>query len=727
METANVVVLDLRDAPCDLPTCLAGGVVVLDSADSLVKHADTYMSLIGAEMVTSVVCVAIGESTADETMAGAVLAVPPALRYATVLWVGDEQGVDWAPRSGAPRPTAGPSNTLDNLVAALRVPAVFDTVIALADELPNAAVNPGIRLVSTAAQPDELAAARATVVQSLCATDHPPSHGLGAAVRQLDAAHDSGGAALAGPVAAVKLDAERRLNHVTGLAATLGTWRALVGRNRPTSQLGRQVVWAGQAAEKYRRYLAELLNRMDGQLQVGHPSTASVVELGVQNPREARGTEIAAGLRQIVDQRLDSDAPLPALIQELRYAAATSSPQGCAAALNEANGHGPLALPMPPFARWPIRLQALPLVLLTCAGVAYAQGPGWLGWLWGALLAAGWFGAGWLLLARRPGPQTEHGFRASMSDAGLYGLAAMLGAIVGAAVPDLWSIASLISQFAIVAGFLVAAGTIAASWLLAVRRWRSTLRVTQLLATVNELTRLAEDVIVHEWHPMRRRRTIALAAEEVASGLEEIARTLPDAGNRLFVSTDIEPPIDGLPPVQRPAPPELGRVLRTDLVDVCRGALTPVWPAVEVAGRTAAGTYARRLEGLLGEYGAHVRQHGLMKAPEFTRDLAPREALISRVWSEVPAALAVLRAGADDDMTQLCRSGQLGYLSTVAPPGLARFAPERLRRVLERDSAHQRLAADPGIAWTDGGELVGSLRLLPLRPESVRQMVGGAR
>src|SRR6185436_238887 len=130
METANVVVLDLRDAPCDLPTCLAGGVVVLDSADSLVKHADTYMSLIGAEMVTSVVCVAIGESTADETMAGAVLAVPPALRYATVLWVGDEQGVDWAPRSGAPRPTAGPSNTLDNLVAALRVPAVFDTVIA---------------------------------------------------------------------------------------------------------------------------------------------------------------------------------------------------------------------------------------------------------------------------------------------------------------------------------------------------------------------------------------------------------------------------------------------------------------------------------------------------------------------------------------------------------------------------------------------------------------------
>ena len=116
-----------------------------------------------------------------------------------------------------------------------------------------------------------------------------------------------------------------------------------------------------------------------------------------------------------------------------------------------------------------------------------------------------------------------------------------------------------------------------------------------------------------------------------------------------------------------------------------------------------------------------------MLAPRFSRDLAPRDALMARVWSESPAALTALRTGVGEDMTQLCRSGQLGYLSTVAEPGLVRFAPLQLRRVLDRDSAHHRLAGDPGIAWTDGGEFIGALRLLPLRPESVRQVLGGAR
>jgi hypothetical protein len=78
-------------------------------------------------------------------------------------------------------------------------------------------------------------------------------------------------------------------------------------------------------------------------------------------------------------------------------------------------------------------------------------------------------------------------------------------------------------------------------------------------------------------------------------------------------------------------------------------------------------------------------------------------------------------------MTQLCRSGQLRYLSTVAEPVLIRFAPQQLRRVFERNGAYPRLAADPEIMWSEGGEVVGALRLLPLRPESVRRVLGGAR
>jgi hypothetical protein len=733
VNTSNVVVLDLRESPEVLPAGLAGGVVVLDAADSLIEHADTYLALVGEGMVTSVICVAIGESIVDESGDGdgAVLAVPPALRYATVLWIGDQRGVDWAPRSSTPRPAEDRADALDLLVGALRVPDVFDRVVTVAEQLSVVAANPGIRAVSGAAQPEELATARAAAVRSLGSNDHPTSQKLTETVRGLDAAHDPAGAALTGPVAAAGADAVKRLHHVNDLARTLGTWRALIGSHRPTEQLGSQVAWAGQAAEKYRAYIAELLNRMDGQLQTGHPAVESVIQLGAQDPRAARGTEIAAGLRQVVDERMDTGAPLPVVVSELRFAAAATNPQGCAAALDDVRGRGKLSLAMPAFARWPVSSRTLPLIFFSCMSLVVLAGGGWYGRLWGGLLAAAWFGSGWLLLGRRPGPQTEHGMREALNQAvpgyGLVALGGVLaGVIVAKVAPELRSVPDLISQLAIVAAFLIAAATVVLSWSLAVRRWRDRLRAPELLGTVIELTRLTEEVIAREWHPMRRRRAIAVAAEEVAAGLEEIGEALRDAGNRLFIATPAEPG-NGEQPVPRPAPPELYHVVRADLVDVCRGALAPVWPAAEVASRTSPGVYARRLEGLLGEYGAHVRAHGLMTPPELVRDLAPRDALMARIWSETPSAFAALRTGADGDMTQLCRSGQLGYLSAGAPPGLIRFAPTRLRWVLERDSAHQRLAADPEIAWSEDGELVGALRLLPLRPESVRHVVRGVR
>lgn len=100
---------------------------------------------------------------------------------------------------------------------------------------------------------------------------------------------------------------------------------------------------------------------------------------------------------------------------------------------------------------------------------------------------------------------------------------------------------------------------------------------------------------------------------------------------------------------------------------------------------------------------------------------------MARLWSESPGALLALRTETSGDMTQLCRGGQLGYLSTSAGSGLVRFGPSRLRRVLEQDGVHKGLAADPGITWGEGGDFVGALRLLPLRPESVRQVMGGGR
>jgi hypothetical protein len=222
---------------------------------------------------------------------------------------------------------------------------------------------------------------------------------------------------------------------------------------------------------------------------------------------------------------------------------------------------------------------------------------------------------------------------------------------------------------------------------------------------------------------MQRRQAIAAVATEVATGLEEIAGTLKEGGNRLFLA----PPAAGPARETKPVSHELYTVVRSDLADLCHAALQPAWPAAGTAIRTPEGVYAQRLDGLLGEYGADVSLHGLMAATRFSRDHAARDALMARVFSESPKALAALRTEVDSEMTQLCRNGQLGYLSTAAEPVLVRFAPSRLRRVFEREGVHKGISADPGIVWSEDGEFVGALRLLPLRPESVRYVLGGAQ
>ncbi|MEU4245880.1 hypothetical protein AB0F15_00545 [Amycolatopsis sp. NPDC026612] len=727
METSKIVLLDLRGSPGDQPAEISGGVVVLDDAGSLIKHADLYMSLVAEEMVTGIVCVAVGESTTDSPPDGAVLAVPPVLRYTTVLWVGDERGVDWAPEHSAPRPADGEPDALDALVAALRVPEVFDRVVALTGDRPGLVTGPGIRLVSVAVDPGELAEIRAAAVRSLCKAGQPASQALDAAVRQVDAVHEPEGAVLSGPVAAAAAEATRRLNEIDDLARLLGTWKGVLGARRPTERLGERVTGAGQAAETYRLHLVELLDRMDSHLEIGRPAIDSVVEMGVQRPREARGAEVASGIKSLVEARLDGGTPLSVLAQELRSAAAASSPQGCAAALDEVRRRGPLALTPPAFRRWPLGLLTLPLMFLGCALLALLLGPGVSGWLGGGTLAAGWFGVGWLLMSRRPGLQAETAPATARVPALLmYGGPSFLGAIGGAVLagrrPGLLPVSPLIADILSVVVVLGGVGVAALSWRSAAHRWAAELPLQGLRRTLADLTRLAEEATAREWQPMCRRRAIASSAGQVGAALDEIVAGLEEVGDRLFLA-----PASGSAgsPPSRPVPPELYGVVRGDLADLCRSALSPVWSATGGTRVTPAGVFARRLKQLLDEYGAHVRSNGLMTTPAFGLDPGPRDALTARVWSETPESLTALRTGADGEMTQLCRSGQLRYLSTATEPVLIRFAPSRLRRILDEGGTHQRLAADPGVTWTHGSELVGAVRLLPLRAESVRQVLGG--
>ncbi|MEU5261137.1 hypothetical protein [Amycolatopsis sp. NPDC021455] len=717
MGTANVTVVDLRDNPAVRPDELAGGVVVLDAAASLVDHADRYLELVGDDMVTAVVCIAVGEAGTDRDPDGVVLTLPPAMRYATVLWVGDPRGVEWGPGSAHLRPVEEPGTALDRLVAVLRVPQLFDRVVAAVAELGAGVVNPGIRLVSGAAAQAELAATAAAAIRSLCEPDHPPSLDLGLLVRQLDGTQDPDGALLHGPVSAAGTAASRSLDEVDRRARALGDPLAVLWSGGPDVPFGDLAARAGESAERYRRFLVELLNRMDGQLQVGRPPIEKVVELGVRAPDAARNGDVAENLRKVVDARLEEGVPLPALAHEVSFAAASSGPQGCAKELDEVRRRGPATLEPPPFPRWPLGPAVLPVIVLGCAALTLLCGPGWPGWAAGGALSAVWFTIALLLPRHSPG-------RAGPGVAVVHGAVALAGVAAAGFLPRP-DLPPLAVDSLVVLSLLLSAAAVVFGRRSAVRGWRKTLPTTHLRDELTGLTRLTEEAVRREWQPMRRRRATASVATEVAGGLAEIATVLSRPGTRLFGAADGR--AEGLSPHQpHTAARDLYPVVRGDLVDLCRTALAPAWLAAESAVRVPTGEYAKRFELLLAEYDSQVGRQGLISGARLSSDPAQRSRLIARAWAEAPGTLTALMTRAGEDMVQLCRRGQLGYLRTGGEPGLIRFAPAHLRRVLAGDGVHQRIAADPEIEWSDSGELVGALRLLPLRPESVSRPSGGA-
>jgi hypothetical protein len=160
------------------------------------------------------------------------------------------------------------------------------------------------------------------------------------------------------------------------------------------------------------------------------------------------------------------------------------------------------------------------------------------------------------------------------------------------------------------------------------------------------------------------------------------------------------------------------------LADITYQSLTQAWIAAESGRRAAGGVHQQTLQRLLREYATHVSEQGLItpRAPGPGRrdlDPGPRDRLVARIWAESPDARAALAATADDPMIQLCTDEQLSFLTVGVDSAALRFAPQQLRRVLEQDGTHNDLLGDSALVWSAGRELVGTLRLIPIRLDSV--------
>jgi hypothetical protein len=749
--TDTVFVVDLRDGESPLPHA-SGGALVIDRAALLVAHADTYESLIRARRVTGLVCLVVGEDAAAGP--AAVLSVPAVLQYknATILWVGDVRGVRWTPAFDRVVPVAEEEpETLQQLIDVLLVPEVFDRVRAVGGEVKGPVASPGIVVVPGGVDPVSLAGARAAAVEQLTDVTGPRTPGDDALTVALRAGGADGVAPAPidgrSPLGVAAARAQDGLKIVESRARVLGTARALIGRDRPTEQLGTDVMLAGRAAENYRLGLVTLLDRMDGHLLVQDPPPEKIIELGLQPPADARPSETAAGLHEFVRARLGAGHPLPAMAAELRHAATLAVPQGCTGVLERMRSIPPLGLAMPVFRRFPLSLWTLVPAFLTCAVVGYAYGPGWPGRAVALVWALAWVGAGWLLLARRPGPEAEMGLRTAAPVAlPVYGVPALLGGGGGLLaallvpirlVPDALQPSSLTVLVLVALSVLLVFVLPPLCWWTAVRSWRRRLELEELTASVAALSADADGVIKREWQLVERRRTVAMALEVTAAGLDEAAGGLRSEGDRLFVPQRHRQPEGAVSSrgAGHAVLPELLDVVKGDLSAIALESLDEAWVAIESRRRAAAGVHLQSLDRLLAEYAAQVRDQGLMTPRAGFEDgpgrgpkpigVVARDQLGRRLWTETPAAQRVLSGTASGTMTQLCDDDQLSFLSTSSPPASLRFAPQQVRRVLELEATHPALLADSGIVWSKGRELIGALRLMPVRLDAVRMVHRG--
>ncbi|MBL7625109.1 hypothetical protein, partial [Frankia sp. AgB1.8] len=269
------------------------------------------------------------------------------------------------------------------------------------------------------------------------------------------------------------------------------------------------------------------------------------------------------------------------------------------------------------------------------------------------------------------------------------------------------------------------------AWRRAIRRWVPDFdEAYAMLAVVGELV---QEVAFTEWILADRRLAAYGIADTTVTVLREIATTLYDAAQALVAEESPEaPPVPGIEGEVaerlRDAAGEVVGVIHTDLVELAVSVLDPCWKELgrdflDAPTRSA----GRRTERTFDSYYFHLRRLGVHQTPAFGRDTADRAALLESVWLESRQFVDVMSAGVDDgNILQLNTIRDLRFVDADPERGeLIRFAPRAARPALQRLGSRTGPRKGPAdLAWTDGGQVAGVLRLVRMTSGTVRSSVG---
>uniref|UniRef100_UPI0039BFF5C0 hypothetical protein n=1 Tax=Lentzea alba TaxID=2714351 RepID=UPI0039BFF5C0 len=684
-------------------------VLVVDTTDALSEHHVYFERLARLPQVTGVVLVAVGGI--DPTGDGPTLRTPSALAGVGVtLWVGDGPGVPW--EGGSQRPGAGRGeSTVDDLLAALRFPKVFDRVFADVGVMPHQAANPGLAVDYATVEPGMMRALKLRALRQLVATGvaarlhDRESTELTSVVRSATEG-DATSVRQGSPLHEAMATAQRELQAAARSIERWRSWRGLFGLTKAHRVVLDRLSAAGDALLRHHRVARRALEDVDSSLGEGYPPPSELVEQGLPTPAPVNSEEMAESVRKAVTTELIGGRTLPGIAEQARrlgnqLGAARSlavTEQDSAADL-ETWARGLIS--PPPVKVWPAPVaHLLPVMVLTCLlGTAL---PGLGAWplllmipLWTGLIA---------LLSVNSPVDIDLGL--------IYGamaFASAVGAAIGLRYPAGFSFETLVSAGILVLLVSVSVVSSYLAWRSVVDRWRDAI---PLRKAVNANKRLSEQVsrtIEQRWSPADRVRRLADSLLVVAGGVDAVVEVFTDVIEHVKDS-DSEHTFGG----DRSA--GLAEVLHHDLVAITLEVLRPSFDAIASRMPLSGDSHRSllRAQELVADYNDHLEHSGLRELPAFVTDEGPRRRLAATLWQSSASSRRILQLTERSRMTQLCAAEDV--------------------RLLQADGARlvHFASADMDLPPIDGGsdevirtkgDAVGALRLTPILARYVQREV----
>ena len=664
--------------------------LVLDTPQTLTKHALVYEELWRSRRVEKLLSIAVGPLILPEG-----LQIPGSIGPdgdSGVIWVGDLDGVNWgltAPAIAVTHTDEKSEAGLDKLLNILSMPEVFRTSLALIADIPERVASPGLNIFEvTASQSMFLIALNRCIKKTLDLVTPDLRAGIATIADKAWAVDKIRSAVI--PTGRLAVARDRCLTQAKALTDTvdsLSTSAALYGVGKLGAKVHDLAVSAGTELNSY---------RSDAQTLVATRAAERADRLYDWGVRPMAGSDSTHDdIAAAIESSVQAGEPLAVVSLRLRDYERKMRAQGDLSYSEQIEHVSPHALAQRFTEPEPTAGPEPWLVAVAATAVAVASLGRSLGIVGGLVVALTWMGLLGLTIVRAPGGRlADH--RGSLIADGIAAVFGLAGGIVLARILNPPLLVGVIG-FVIGLGAVIVAATF--SWRVRTRRWRDTLQAEDIGKAAAALTSIVIAASNREWSASESRQdtmiTAKAAVDGATSGLQAYQQKL-----------DQDLPPD---PIMHSSRPEFDAYVCGALNRLVSNALRPILRASKPGTPREHEEWARKRVGeLLAEWEEHVYNYGPLDLPEFAKGQGAQASALSD--NDIAIITTIITDDPRDTMWQLCRSAEIRLLDTGIPKvPCVRFAPETVH-----ESSSGVFSVET--IWISSTKHAGMLRLVPVRP-----------